>query len=143
MNKDQTGGRHMTAQDLVKNREEYNARERDENGKVKVTKGRMFNFWGTKITDKNKAKAKSRKMKLAIERFRKIDTDGSNTVSKKEITAGAEVLGMTVTRAVEWFDLLNQEGGYGGEVPMDKFLEKYVDWIPEADEGAAFHVSNE
>ena len=107
-------------------RQAYEARERDANGKVKTTAGRAFRFWGTAVNEKNKAKAADRRVKLARAKFKALDTDGSGTLSKKEVRAGAEALGMTVTRAVEWWDDLNREGGGTGEVPMELFLERCV-----------------
>ena len=36
--------------------------------------------------------------------------DGSGTIDMREITDGAEALGMTVTKAVEWFNELKEPG---------------------------------
>ena len=117
LNRDEKApGRVLINRELERSREAYGRRERDEAGKVKSTVGRAFNFFGKSISDKNAAKAAERRRSLAVERFRAIDVDGSQTISKREITAGAEVLGMTVTRAVEWWDDLNRETGSTGEV---------------------------
>jgi hypothetical protein len=59
---------------LTKEREQYEARAKDENGKVKATKGKGFSMWRSLL--RMETAAEKRKLK-AVENFRALDKDGN------------------------------------------------------------------
>ena len=66
--------RKQTHAELAKAKDQYNARARDENGKIKTTEGKGFSLWRSLM--RIESNAERRKLK-AVEDFRALDVDGN------------------------------------------------------------------
>jgi len=72
----------MTHAGLAQAKVDYMARPRDENGKVKTTKGQGFSLWRSVL--RMESAAERRKAK-AVKDFRALDVDGNGTLSHRQI----------------------------------------------------------
>jgi hypothetical protein len=69
----------MTHAGLAQAKDQYNARPRDENGKVKTTKGKGFSLWRSLMRAESAAERRKAK---AVENFRALDVDGNGKKKK-------------------------------------------------------------
>ena len=74
--------RKQTHAQLAKAKDEYMARPRDENGKIKTTEGKGFSLWRSVL--RMESAAERRKVK-AVENFRALDVDGNGMISQRQI----------------------------------------------------------
>jgi len=112
-------------QETVSSRRKHDARTSDNTGGAEMAAYAKQHGHAQSSAELSKAndEYKARQQASAIRKFRSIDADGSGTLDREEVLAGAKILDLTEDQASSLFDELDADGS--GDVDMEEFLAVY------------------